>query len=265
MSAATSKDGTRVGFTRAGAGTPLILVDGALSYRKMGVNGALAELLAEHFTVFTYDRCGRGETSDREGLDPRPRARGPASLARGGGRERSRLRHLVRRCHRAGGRPRPGIAKLALFELPFVVDDTRPPIPVDLARQCQELVETDRRGAAVKLFMKTGVRVPAAFVALMQLMPAWPKLKGLAHTLPYDLTALGSDTGSGKPLPAERWASLTVPTLVVAGGKSPAWMQNAMRALAEALPNARHRTLEGQTHIVKAKALAPVLAEFFAS
>lgn len=266
MSAVTSKDGTQVGFTRAGAGIPLILVDGALSYRKMGVNGALAELLAEHFTVFTYDRCGRGETSDREAwtLD-RELEDLQALLGEAGGSAHVYGISSGGAIALEAAARVPGIAKLALFELPFVVDDTRPPIPVDLARRCQELVETDRRGAAVKLFMKTGVRVPAAFVALMQVMPAWPKLKGLAHTLPYDLTALGPDTGSGKPLPAERWASLTVPTLVVAGGKSPAWMQNAMKALAEALPNARHRTLDGQTHIVKAKALAPVLAEFFAS
>ena len=54
-----------------------------------------------------------------------------------------------------------------------------------------------------------------------------------------------------------------MPTLVVAGGKSPAWMRNAMQALARVLPSAKHYTLEGQTHMVSAKALAPVLAEFF--
>ena len=54
-----------------------------------------------------------------------------------------------------------------------------------------------------------------------------------------------------------------MPTLVVAGGKSPAWMRNAMQVLARVLPSAKHYTLEGQTHMVSAKALAPVLAEFF--
>ena len=48
----------------------------------------------------------------------------------------------------------------------------------------------------------------------------------------------------------------------MAGGKSPAWLQNAAQALAHALPGASHRTLPGQTHIVKAKPLAPVLAFF---
>jgi len=49
----------------------------------------------------------------------------------------------------------------------------------------------------------------------------------------------------------------------MAGGKSPAWLQNAAQALAQALPGASHQTLPGQTHIVKPKPLAPVLADFF--
>jgi len=100
------------------------------------------------------------------------------------------------------------------------------------------------------------------FVALMPLMPAWGKLKAAAHTLPYDLTIM--DGGQqGQPLPPGRWASLTAPTLVIAGGKSPAWLRNAQQALAGALPGASHLTLDGQTHIVKPKSHAPVLAGFF--
>jgi hypothetical protein len=95
-------------------------------------------------------------------------------------------------------------------------------------------------------------------------MPAWSKLKGVAHTLVYDITIVG-DNQRGQPLPATRWTSVTAPTLVVVGGKSPAWMRHAMQALGDVLPNARRRTLEGQTHIVSPKALAPVLVEFFNS
>jgi pimeloyl-ACP methyl ester carboxylesterase len=94
-------------------------------------------------------------------------------------------------------------------------------------------------------------------------MPPWSKLKAVAHTVPYDITIV-QDNQRGKPLPANRWASVTAPTLVVDGGKSPAWMRHGMQALAGVLPNAKLRTLEGQTHMVSPKALAPVLAEFFA-
>jgi hypothetical protein len=73
------------------------------------------------------------------------------------------------------------------------------------------------------------------------------------------------DRQAGEPLPTERWDSVKAPTLVIGGGKSPAWMRHGMEDLAGVLPNARHRTLDGQTHLVKPKALAPVLVEFFTS
>jgi pimeloyl-ACP methyl ester carboxylesterase len=96
----------------------------------------------------------------------------------------------------------------------------------------------------------------------MRLMPVWAKLKAAAHTLRYD-GAIVQDNQRGKPLPADRWASVAIPTLVMDGGKSPVWMRRGNRSLADVLPNARYRTLEGQTHMVKATAHAPVLAEFF--
>jgi pimeloyl-ACP methyl ester carboxylesterase len=75
---------------------------------------------------------------------------------------------------------------------------------------------------------------------------------------------LVEDNQRGRPLPPKRWVAVTAPTLVVEGGKSPAWMRHGVHALARVLPNAKLRTLEGQTHMVHPKALAPVLVEFFA-
>jgi pimeloyl-ACP methyl ester carboxylesterase len=112
------------------------------------------------------------------------------------------------------------------------------------------------------MFMREAVRVPAPFVLMMRLMPAWPKIKAVAHTLPYDAAVLGDVVG-GKPLPRSRWAGATMPVLVIDGGKSPLWIRNGARALADVLSDAQHRTLPGQTHMVKPQALAPALIEFF--
>jgi pimeloyl-ACP methyl ester carboxylesterase len=156
----------------------------------------------------------------------------------------------------------PSIERLALYELPYDVDDTRPPIPSNWAGQLAEMAATDRRADAVRYFLRDCVGVPRPMVAMMRFMPAWSKLKAVAHTLPYDARIVG-DLGRGEPLPPERWTGVAVPTLAVAGGKSPVWMRNGMRALAEVLPSARYETLAGQTHVVKAGRLAPVLAAFF--
>jgi hypothetical protein len=98
---------------------------------------------------------------------------------------------------------------------------------------------------------------------MMRMMPVWKRLTAVAHTIPYDFQVLG-DTGSGRPLPAGRWSAATMPALVMAGGKSPAYFRHGMRALAGVLPDGQYRTLPDQTHLLKPDVLAPVLAEFFA-
>lgn len=256
-----SKDGTPIAFERSGKGPALILVDGALCCRSFGPMPQLVPLLAPHFTVLTYDRRGRGASGDTapyaierevEDIEALVKEAGGAAYVYG---VSSGAALALEAAKRIGG-----IKKLALYEAPFIVDASRPPAADDW-RGVRESIAEGRRGEALKLFM-TMVGMPAFLIWLMRLMPAWPKLKAVAHTLPYD-GALVQDYQRGEPLPADRWAAVTMPTLAVAGGKSPAWMRNAMRALAEVLPHARHRTLAGQTHMVKPKALAPVLVEFF--
>jgi pimeloyl-ACP methyl ester carboxylesterase len=262
-SSTTSTDGTTIAFDRVGEGPALVLVDGALCDRSSGPNGALAEQLADRFTVFTYDRRGRGESSDTapyavereiEDLD--------AMIAITGGRAFVYGISSGAALSLEAAARGVAIAKLALFEAPFVVDDSRRPMPEDFEAHLDELISLERRGEAVHYFMTKGVGLPAAMVWAMRLMPSWRRLKKVAHTLPYDAAILG-ENGLGRSLSTERWSSLSVPILVVSGGKSPDWTQASMKALAEAVPGARHSTLEGQTHIVKAAALAPVLAEFF--
>jgi len=111
--------------------------------------------------------------------------------------------------------------------------------------------------------MTKAAGVAPEFVAQMRSAPVWPALEKVAHTLTYDVTTMG-DNMAGKPLPTTQWASVTVPTLVIDGGTSPVWARNAVQALADVLPNAQRRTLEGQTHNVAPEAIAPVLEEFFA-
>lgn len=258
-----SPDGTPIAFERIGAGPALILVDGALCYRGSGPNGPLAERLAPHFTVYTYDRRGRGESGDTqpysaqreiEDLETVINAAGGSAMVYG----ISSGAALVLDAAASG----LAMEKVAVFETPYVVDDSRPPVPDGYLEELQELVATDRRGAAIKLFMTKGVNLPGIMVGMMRLLPAWKKLKAVAHTVPYDTIVMDGGQ-AGKPLAPQRWAAVTVPTLVVVGGKSPKWMKNTMRSVADALPNAQHRVLEGEMHIVKPKALAPVLAEFF--
>jgi pimeloyl-ACP methyl ester carboxylesterase len=256
-----SKDGTTIAFDRTGQGPPVVLVDGALCSRNMGPSGPLATLLAEHFTVFTYDRRGRGDSGDKapyavdreiEDLEALVGEAGGATAVWGVSSGAVLALEAASRL--------TGVTRLALYEAPFIVDDSRPSTEEDW-RRISEAVAAGRRGDAVKFFLKS-VGLPGFVIALMQFLPVWSKLKAVAHTLPYD-GAIVRENQKGRPLPAGRWASVTIPTLVMEGGKSPHWIRHANRSLANILPNAKYRTLEGQTHIVKAKAHTPVLVEFF--
>jgi len=264
MTHVTSKDGTTIAYDRAGSGPPLVLVGGALTSRTFGVNVSLARHLADRFAVFSYDRRGRGDSSDttpyavqREIEDVEAvidAAGGHACLY---GISSGAVLALEAACALPGK-----VDKLALYEAPCVVDDTRPPVPADAPALAARLVADSRRGAAVRLFLADYSQVPAVFVALMRVLPAWRKLTAVAHTLPYDLAVIAG-LQQGKPLPAGRWGALNVPVLVMTGGKSPAWLKNAQLALRDTLTGADYLTLDGQTHVVQGKALAPVLAEYF--
>jgi pimeloyl-ACP methyl ester carboxylesterase len=262
METAISRDGTPIAYSRAGNGPALVFVDGALCYRASGPSGPLAARLASHFTVFTYDRRGRGESGNTapfavereiEDLGAVISAAGGSAFVYG---VSSGAVLALEAAH--SGLP---ITRLALYEPPFIVDGSREPIPQDFFARLTTVLEQQRRGDAVKSFMKL-VQVPAVFIIMMRVMPAWSKLTAVAHTLPYDIT-LVKDYQLGKPLPRFRWAGATSPTLVMDGGKSPAWLRNAARALTDVLPNASHRTLPGQTHMINAEAHMSPLVEFF--
>src|SRR6266853_369208 len=64
MPSVISRDGTTIAYDMIGGGPAVILVAGAFSYRKYPASVQLADLLAQHFTVFNYDRRGRGDSGD---------------------------------------------------------------------------------------------------------------------------------------------------------------------------------------------------------
>jgi len=264
MLTVTSKDNTTIAYDKTGQGPLLILIGGAFNTRSFGPNESLVPLLTNDFTVINYDRRGRGGSSDTLPYAVEREIEDIEALidANGGSAYLYGISSGAALALKATSTLHDKVGRLALFEAPFVVDSTRKPVPSNFAAHLTELIQANKPGAAIQYFMTKGVGLPTIFVYMMRLMPAWAKLKAVAPTVPYDAICLG-DNASGQPLNGIQWSKATMPTLVISGGKSPTWMQNAMLALATTLPNASHRTLAGQMHIVQATALAPMLLQFF--
>jgi pimeloyl-ACP methyl ester carboxylesterase len=255
-----SKDGTAIAFDRSGEGPPLILVLGAFNDRVSGT--PLAKVLLPELSVFTYDRRGRGESGDTAPYAVEREVEDLEALITEAGGSAFVFGHSSGAALALEAARTLAITKLALYEPPFIVDDSRPPLPGDYVARLQTPVSAGRRGDAVEYFMTNAAQVPAEVIAGMRKDASWAALEGMAHTLAYDGAAMG-DTMSGKLLPTKRWASVRMPTLVMNGSKSPAYQKNSVRALVAALPNATRRTLEGQDHGAAPEVLAPVLKEFF--
>ena len=263
MPTVTSRDGTRIAFSKAGSGPPVLLVDGALCYRGMGPAEPLAALLKFNFTVYTYDRRGRGESGDTAPWSVEKEVEDIAAVISeaGGSVYLYGISSGAVLALEAANTFPAMIKKLAVYEAPLIVDESRDAMPNDYLSRLHTLLAENDRGAMLKMFMSF-VGMPKAMLFVMPLFPAWKKLKRVAHTLVND-TAIVQRNQKGKAIPAGQWSAVTMPTLAADGGKSPAWMRNGMKAVAAALPNATSRTLEGQTHMLNPKAIAPELVRFF--
>lgn len=259
----TSKDGTKIAYERKGDGPAVILVDGALGFRAFGSAPALSDLLAPSLTVYLYDRRGRGDSGDTP----------PVALQR----EIEDIEALI---DLAGGRASlygissggalaleaaaalgSQVERLALYEIPY--DDSENGVERwrVYRAELRELLADGRGGDAVELFMRL-VGASDEGVAGMRAQPVWATFEAVGPTLAYDAEALGED----RVVPVDRAATVTARTLVMDGSASlehmPFMRASAVR-LAEVIPIAQRRVIEGQAHDVDSHVLAPVLAEFF--
>jgi len=251
MDTVTSRDGTRIAFDRIGSGAPLIFVLGAFNDR--GTGQGLAQWLSDAFTVYSYDRRGRGDSSDtlpysvdREVEDLQAviqTARGEADVF---GFSSGAV--LALRAAHQGLK----IGRLALYEPP----PTNSQAALEHAETLAQLIADGNRGDAVEYFQRDIVGMPAEVVAQMRQSPFRPALEAMAHTLEYDMRILSEPRGVG---------NLQTPTLIISGEDSMGSdkLNQAAHALANALPHAQHKTLNGLNHDLVPEALGPELKRFF--
>ncbi len=258
MGTVTSRDGTTIVFDKTGSGPAIVLFPAGPADRSD--NTELVELLAPDFTVYNYDRRGRGDSGDtlpyhidREYEDLTAviaEAGGQAALLGNSGSGNLALEAAARGL---------GIRRLALWEPPFIIPGSRPPVPVDWGERIDELISDGRPGDALAYWMTTVIGVPEEFVTPIRDTPFWTAMEPNAHMLVRDAALLGDFS-----LPAERLERVSAPTLVLDGDTMP-WLSQGVEALVKVLPNAEHRTLEGQTHDIPKDVLVNSVRDFLAN
>ena len=256
-----SQDGTRIAFDVTGDGPPLVIVGGAFQHRAIDRSTAvLAELIAPDLTVCRYDRRGRGDSGDSPPYAPERELEDLAALidALGGSASVYGMSSGGALALRAAAEGL-AIERLAVYEVPYMVDAAGPRPPADHRERLTALAWSDEPGAAVEYFITEVIGMPAEAIGGMRAAPVWPALVGVAHTLPYDAAIMGDYS-----LPTETLGEVGMPVLVMNGDRTDPRLQRAARALWAVLPDVEHRVLEGQTHEVAPDAVAVPLLEFLA-
>jgi pimeloyl-ACP methyl ester carboxylesterase len=252
-----SADGTRIACEPSGSGPALVFVNGALSDRS-----AVAPLRAHvntHFTLWAYDRRGRGDSGDTSPYAPERELEDLAAVMAAAGAPAFVFGHssggiLALRAAMSG----VPIRRLAVNEPPFIVPGTRPMPPPDVAARIGERIAANDRPGALRVFLLEHVGLPPPAFEQMTAGVFWPRMLSIAHTARYD-----SELSADSVLPVAALAGLLVPTLVLNGTASFPWIAETASALVKALPNALAVHLDGQPHSPAPHVLAPALVKFF--
>lgn len=253
----TSTDGTPIAYQSSGAGPALVLVVGAFCDRRTTAD--LTPLLAPHFTVYSYDRRGRGSSGDSPDYSTDREVDDLAALIVAAGGSARVYGHSsgAALALEAAARGVP-ISGVVAYEPPYTARDDGTGGSTELLEGVRARIAAGDRDGAAALFLQ-GAGTPAEVVPMIRQSPGWPRMLELAPALVYDLAL-----SNGGVVPRQRLARIGVPTVTVSGGASAEWAARAGAAIADAVPGARHVVLAGQTHAVAHEVIAPLLIESLA-
>lgn len=261
MKTVTSKDGTKIAYEKIGNGPSVILVEGATSTSAYSTK--LANLLTPHFTVYYYDRRGRGESTDTKPYSIEKEIEDIEALVDLAGGSAYLYGISSGGCLALEAASKLGnkITKLAIYEAPYDESEKAKEQWHEYTTDLKKAVDSDNRAEAIALFMRL-VGVPEDMITGMKQSPMWPGLLAVAPTLLYDAACMGDD----RSLPVHRFKQITAQTLIMDGGGNLAmmpFMHTSAEKLAQVIPHCQRQTLDGQTHDVDMAILAPVLEMFF--
>ena len=248
-----SADGTTIALDRSGSGPPLVIVVGAFGDRS--TTKPLAALLTPGYTVFEYDRRGRGDSGNHLPFSTEAELQDLAAVVAAAdqvpfvyGHSSGGALALEAAAHGVEMR------SLAVYEPPYTGDDHPGP---EFGQHLDQLVAAGHRDQAAEQWLAmTGT--PPSVIESIKTSPGWAHRQSLAHTLSQDLR-LANDG----EVPIERLKRIDVPVLAMAGGASPPWAASTAATVAAAVAHSSECIVDGQRHVPADPVLAAILERFF--
>jgi pimeloyl-ACP methyl ester carboxylesterase len=239
-----SKDGTEIGFEINGSGPPLLLVHGTGTAHERWI--PMFPLFNEYFTVYAMDRRGRGGSVHEAGpYGIEKEFEDIAAVIDSIGEPVNLFGHSFGGiCSLGAALITTNIHRLILYEPPLrpFREQQKPENP--LHAKFEKLVADGDREGIIMTFMKEVVQMPEHEIVQARQQASWPFRLAAAFTLPRE--GMANDTFRFDP---EKLKELHIPTLLLLGGDSPAFMKRATAMLQETLQNAKTVILEGQQHV----------------
>lgn len=258
MKTTHSKDGTPLAYDVTGKGPALIYITGATCYRQFNPVLYDVSVFSEEFTVYNYDRRGRGDSGntlpyavEREVEDIE------AMIDAAGGRAylygHSSGAILALKAAMALGSK---VGKLVMYDASYCHNEAGLAEFKALSEGLLQLLQAGRNQEAITGFLE-GIGIPKE--AFDDFYPDWPAMVALAPTLAYDTTLAGTLP------PVQEAAALTTPTQLIAGEKSPDSILAVAKQLHAAIPGSAYTVLKGQDHMPAPEVVLSVLTSFLKS
>ncbi len=236
-----SKDGTPIAYERSGEGLPLVLIHGAAADRTRWAP-VLPEL-EKHFTVYTIDRRGRGQSGDAEPYAIEREYEDVAAVVDLIPRPINLLGHSYGAiCSLEASLKTSNLRKLILYEPPISTDVKKDYSPDSIDRMNSHL-HAGEREKVLLIFLQEIALIPQNEINMLKLLPSWPSRVAAAHTIIREESNV--DSYVFKP---ERFSHMKTPTLLLLGGDSPSFYKAAIETLNRSIRNSRIAIMPGQRH-----------------
>jgi pimeloyl-ACP methyl ester carboxylesterase len=257
MNTAHSKDGTQIAYDVQGNGPVLIYITGASCFRTFMPVVQDVKTFATEFTVYNYDRRGRGDSGDTQPWSVEREVEDVEALIDAAGGKAYLYGHSSGAvlALEAALQLKDKVEKVVLYDAAYVHDETEKREYAQLGESVGLLLKKGKNAQAMKHFLSE-IGMPKLFVTLLPVFPGWKIMRALAPTLSYDIS-LTRDLP-----PLTRLAQLSVPIYVIAGEKSPSGIRDVADQITGAISGATSTRLAGQDHMVSAKVLLPELVHF---